>query len=241
MINDNLRHRQTAIINTLRNCPLLAGLPPEEINQIASFSFQKLLSKGQYLFREADLPIGFYIVQSGAINLHRVNGSGKEQIIHIFRSGESFAEGTLVTEGGFSGDARALEPSQVILVRKCEFLGLIKRQPEIALRVLSAMNIHLSMAIAQLENLMLNDVEHRVADWLIQRCPNPESVQPTKIELRMTKRTLAAELGTVSETLSRTLAKFRQRDLVYVNGKSVTLLNPSRMVAELRGGQLARV
>lgn len=241
MINNTVQLRHTAIFNTLRNCPLLAGLPAEEVNQIASFSFLKLLSKGQYLFRETDLPIGFYIVQSGAINLHRVNGSGKEQIIHIFRTGESFAEGTLVTDGGFPGDARAIEPCGVILVRKSEFLALIKRQPELALRVMSAMNLHLSMAIAQLENLMLNDVETRVADWLIQRCPDPASVQPAKIELHMTKRTLAAELGTVSETLSRTLAKFRDRQLVYVNGKSVTLLNPSRMAAELRGGILARV
>jgi CRP-like cAMP-binding protein len=241
MINQAVQLRQTAINNTLRKCSLFAGLPAEEINQISSFSFVKMLASGQYLFRETDLPIGFYIVQSGAINLHRVNGSGKEQIIHIFRSGESFAEGTLVTDDGFPGDARALEPSQVIMVRKSEFLALVKRQPELALRIMSAMNLHLRMAISQLENLMLNDVETRVAGWLMQRCTDPQSAQPAKIELRMTNRTLAAELGTVSETLSRTLAKFRERQLVYVNGKSVTLLNPSRMAAELREGNLARV
>ncbi len=33
----------------------------------------------------------------------------------------------------------------------------------------------------------------------------------------------------MSETLSRTLAKFRNQELIAVNGKSVTVLNPGRM------------
>ena len=40
---------------------------------------------------------------------------------------------------------------------------------------------------------------------------------------------LAAELGTVSETLSRTLAKFREQGLVRVKAKSVMILSPKRL------------
>ena len=36
-------------------------------------------------------------MQTGAINVHRVNAAGKEQVIHVFRAGESFAEATLAT------------------------------------------------------------------------------------------------------------------------------------------------
>jgi CRP-like cAMP-binding protein len=52
--------------------------------------------------------------------------------------------------------------------------------------------------------------------------------------LGMTKRVLAAELGTVSETFSRTLAKFREQHLLQVKGKSVTVLSPARLYALLR-------
>jgi CRP/FNR family transcriptional regulator len=75
--------------------------------------------------------------------------------------------------------------------------------------MLGSMSLHLRTLIAQLEDLMLKDVETRLANWLIKRCPNPESTQPVVIELKTTKRVLAAELGTVSETFSRTLATFR--------------------------------
>jgi CRP-like cAMP-binding protein len=53
------------------------------------------------------------------------------------------------------------------------------------------------------------------------------------ITLATTKRTLAAELGTVSETFSRTLAKFREKQLVKVEGKTIVVLPPARLAGLL--------
>jgi len=88
-------------------------------------------------------------------------------------------------------------------------LALLRRQPQLALRMLGSMSSHLRVLVAQLEDMTLKDVETRLANWLVKRCPNREDGQPVRIELTTAKRVLAAELGTVSETLSRTLAKFR--------------------------------
>jgi hypothetical protein len=57
---------------------------------------------------------------------------------------------------------------------------------------------------------------------------------PVKIELTLAKRMLAAELGTVGETFSRTLAKFRGQKLITVKGKVITVLSPSKLNALLR-------
>ncbi|MEK7684608.1 MAG: Crp/Fnr family transcriptional regulator [Verrucomicrobiota bacterium] len=226
--------KQIAIIHTLRGCQLFAGLPPADLANIAAFTLLKMLDKGAYLFHEGDSSHGFYIVQKGAINVHRVNAAGKEQVIHIFRAGESFAEATLATESGYPADARALESSQVLLVQKSGFLALLKRQPELALRMLGSMSLHLRVLVAQLEDLTLQDVETRLAHWLVKRCPNADGQVPVQIELTMTKRVLAAELGTVSETFSRTLAKFREQKLLTVKGKTVTILCPAKLTALLR-------
>jgi hypothetical protein len=45
---------------------------------------------------------------------------------------------------------------------------------------------------------------------------------------------LAAELGTVSETLSRTLAKFKAMELLTVEGSRLTVLNPARLEQTLQ-------
>jgi len=221
--------KQTAIVSTLRGCQLFAGLGTADLQAIANITLVKSLDKGDYLFREGAPSQGFYLVQKGAINVHRVNSAGKEQIIHVFRPGESFAEAALATSSGYPADARALESSQVLLVEKGGFLALLKRQPELALRMLGSMSLHLRTLVAQLEDLTLKDVETRLANWLIKRCPDPGSPDPVAIELKTTKRVLAAELGTVSETFSRTLARFRQQNLVTVKGKTLIVLSPFKL------------
>ena len=226
--------KRTAIINTLRGCRLFAGLPPGDLEKIADATSVKSLAKGEYLFREGEAARGFYLVQHGAVNVHRVTIAGKEQVIHIFRAGDSFAEASLASPSGYPADARALEATQVLLVQKDGILALVRRQPELALRMLGSMSAHLRVLVGQLEDLTLKDVETRLANWLVKRCPNPSGETPVKIELTLTKRVLAAELGTVGETFSRTLAKFRAQKLIAVKGKIVTVLSPAKLSALLR-------
>jgi CRP/FNR family transcriptional regulator len=222
--------KNAVVINTLHHCRLFAGLPPLDLEKIAAITISRSLVKGEYLFREGQPVGGLFIVQRGTVNVHRVNAAGKEQVIHIFRAGESFAEAALATERGYPADARAVEASQVLMVQKDGIMALIKRQPELALRMLASMSGHLRVLVGQLEDLMMKDVETRLANWLLKRCPDPNGEKPVKIKLATTKRTLAAELGTVSETLSRTLGKFRDQSLLKVEGQTITLLSPRRLV-----------
>ncbi len=226
--------KQAAITSSLRGCGLFAGLSPADLAEISSITMLRRLEREEYLFREGQPSQGFYIVQKGAVNVHRVNAAGKEQVIHIFRPGESLAEAALATESGYPADARAVEPSQVLMVGKEGFVALLKRRPELGLRMLASMSGHLRALIGKIEDLTLKDVETRLANWLLKRCPNPGSEKPALIELTTTKRVLAAELGTVSETFSRTLAKFREQDLVSVSGKALTVRSPARLRELLR-------
>jgi len=229
--------KKTGIIGSLRCCQLFDGLPLADLENIAGVTSVKSLKKGEYLFHEGDAALGFYVVQRGAVNVHRVNAAGREQIIHIFRDGESFAEVAVASDTGYPAEARAVVPTQVLLIQKEAFLALLKQRPELALRMLGSMSGHLRVLVGQLEDLTLKDVETRLANWLVRRCPDPEGRQggqPARIELAMTKRVLAAELGTVAETLSRTLAGFRERGLVSVKGRCITVLSPRALHALLR-------
>lgn len=226
------KFRQAVIESTLRSCQLFVGLPAGDVGAIAAFVISKHLDKGDYLFREGARSEGFYIVQKGAINVHRVSATGKEQVIHLFRPIESFAEGALATEGGYPADARATELSTVLLVPKSHFVDLLHTRPELALRMLGAMSQHLRVLVGLVDDLTLKDIETRLANWLLKRCPRPAGDRTVEINLDRTKRVLAAEMGTTSETLSRTLAKFRDQNLLHVSGKTITITRP-RLLEEL--------
>ena len=234
------RFRQAIVENTLRGCQLFVGLPASDIAEIASFTVPKHLAKGEFLFRQGDPSDGFYIVQKGAIKVHRVSAAGKEQVIYLFRPVETFAEASLASPTGYPADAIATDESTVLLVPKADFVEMVRSKPELALRMLGSMSQHLRVLVGLLDDLTLKDSETRLANWLLKRCPNPNKDKPVEIKLDRTKRVMAAEMNTTSETLSRTLAKFRDQKLVRVSGKTITVTRP-RALAELLSHHLGEL
>jgi len=226
--------RLPAITHSLRACQLFGGVSAEDLESIAAFAVPKQLDKGDYLFHEGAPAEGFYVMRNGSINVHRVSPAGREQVISVFHAGQSFAEAAVATQGGYPANARAIEPSNVLLIPKTDFIELLRRRPELALRMLASMSQHLRVILGLLEDLTLKDVETRLANWLLKRCATPLGITMQIIQLTGTKRVLAAELGTTSETLSRTLAKFRDEGLLTVSGKSLMLLNPVALDKLLR-------
>jgi CRP/FNR family transcriptional regulator len=234
-MQDSLQQMRTiAAANTLRGCQLFTGVPTAELEEIAGLAVQKRLDKDEYLFREGSRAEGFYVVQRGAINVHRVSPTGKEQVIAVFGPAQSFAEAALASEGGYPANARAIEPTTILMVPKAGFLELVRRRPELALKMLGSMSQHLRVLVGLLDDLTLKDVEARLLNWLLKRCPRPLSAKPVTIDLDRTKRVLASEIGTVSETLSRTFSKLRQQKVIRVAGKAITVLNPIELDRLLR-------
>lgn len=229
MQNSVAEFRHWELVAIFRECPLFQGVADSDLDAIADITSVKVVAKGDYLFHECAPVHGFFIVYSGAVKVHRFSFAGKEQVLHVYRPHESFGEEGLISEFGYSADASAVEDSMVLMVQKAEFLALLRHQPELALCTLRSMSQHLSNLVELLDDLTLKDVKTRLANWLLQHCPDPHSYEPYRIQLPMTKRVLAAELGTVSETFSRTVAKFRKMRLIDVDGNTFTLLCPSKL------------
>jgi CRP/FNR family transcriptional regulator, dissimilatory nitrate respiration regulator len=225
--------RDAAIAATLRSCQLFSGLAAPDLETIAGFAVLRPVAKDAYLFREGAPAEGFYVMQKGAINVHRVSVAGKEQVIHVFRPGESFAEASLASERGYPADARAVENSSVIVVPKTPFLELLTRRPDLGLRMLASMSQHLRVLVALVDDLTLKDVETRFINWLLKRCPR-DAVGEATIKLGTTKRVLAAELGTSSETLSRTFARLRGEKLLEVRGTQLRMQHVDALRARFR-------
>lgn len=221
--------RRTALVATLRRTRMFADLSRDDIEAVAEACTTRTLEKGQMLFHEGDKGEGFYIVQTGAISVFKLTPDGREQIICVFRAPESFAEATLATVEVYPANAIALEPSQLILVQRAQFLDLIRRKPELSLQMLGSMSLHLKHLVQTLQDYKGRQIEGRLVDWLLRHTPEGAAV----LELPVTKKNLAGQLGVTSETLSRTLARFREEGLIRVEGPRIHLLNVSGLRAYL--------
>ena len=229
---DELRH--AALVSALRGCSLFADLATPDLERIGRFVEVRRASRGDYLFHEGETARGFFIIRQGAVNVHRVGADGTEKVIHVFRQGQSFAEGALAGDSGYPASARVVEDCDLLFIPRAEFLLLIKSHAELALRMIGSMSQHLRLLVNAVEDLQGKDVETRLIHWLLKRCPQPRPSGPFEIALDVTKTVLASELSTRNETLSRALARLRDAGQITVEGKRIRILSPQSLEGQFR-------
>ncbi|MEO8231247.1 MAG: Crp/Fnr family transcriptional regulator [Ignavibacteriota bacterium] len=208
---------------TLRDIPLFSELSIEQLRTISAFSNLKRYSKGEILFLEGDVYKGFFILLKGSVKVFKISKSGKESVMHIVKPLNAFADIPLFEGGNYPVNAEAIEESLTILIPKDKFLELIKNQPEVSLKMLAGFAKRLKSLISQLQDISSREVPNRLAHYLLVEIKNAgtENLAEPFVKLTIPKYTIAAYLGTITETLSRSFKKLQDEEIIRVKGKTV--------------------
>lgn len=183
---------------------------------------------GTILFHRGDAYRGFYLLLKGAVHIYRLSSEGRMLVLHVIRPAESFAEVPLFEEQEdptYPATAEALEDSALLFFPADRFLEFVDAHPRTALHMLGQMAKRLRAAVRQLDAISLRDVQERLAQRLVEQVPtvsdDPDTT-PT-VTLDVPKSVLAAELGTVPETLSRALRSLEEKDLIRSGSSEIAL------------------
>ena len=211
----------------LRRCPLFAGLKDEELKSIRAIANLKHVGKREMLFSDGEEAKGFYAILSGKIKLYKISSEGKEQILHIVSAPDAFAEAALFVEGSYPAFAEALTESQLLFFPKRDFIQLIEKNPKLSINMIVSLSHFLRRFASLIEELSLKEVSSRMAKYLIDLSMrlSKEGKSPKEVELDLSKTQLASKLGTISETLSRTLAKMKAKGIIDVKRTRILILN----------------
>lgn len=219
------------MVQTMRKTPMFKDLDASILDNFVRGCHLQKLAKGSYLFHEGEATSGFFVVHSGAVNVHRVTEDGREQVIRVFYPGESLGEVVIVGDQSYPASAKTTEASQVILIPTVFFREQTSSNPDFALRILASMSLHLRYLIETVEGLKLKQAESRVIKWLLRQLeeiPDAARWNP-EITLPLAKHLLASQLGITSETLSRVFARLRAQELIAIDGKRITFLQPGAL------------
>ncbi|HSL39066.1 MAG TPA: Crp/Fnr family transcriptional regulator [Desulforhopalus sp.] len=203
--------------------PLFEGLPDKELGEIASIAIGKSYQRGETIFFEGDIAVGFYMVAEGRVKIFKMSPAGKEHILHIFGGGEPFGEVPVFHGRPFPASAEALEKTATLYFPRDRFIRLVEANPSIALNMLGVLSLRLRRFTSQIENLSLKEVPARLAGYLLYL--SEEQGSAARVDLPITKGQLASLLGTIPETLSRIFAKMSEEGLIDVQGRQIELLD----------------
>ncbi len=215
--------------------PLFQGLPPENYEELAMIAVDQVFPRGQMIFSQGDEASGLYVVISGRVKIYKVSLEGKEQILHIFGSGEPIGEVAVFAGGKFPAFAETLEESRVFFFPRGSFVNLIAKNPAVAMNMLAVLSLRLRKFSSLIEDLSLKEVPGRLAAYLLYS--GGEGKKPSaQVELDISKNQLASLLGTIPETLSRILARMTRDGFIETKGRKIRILD-RKGLEELAGGE----
>lgn len=222
------------VLEALATVPLFQGMDNCQLQKLAMIVGDQHYSRGQTIFAEGDEGIGFYVVISGRVKIFKLSAEGKEQILHVFGSGEPFAEAAVFVGARFPAHALALEPSRVFFFPRQAFTALIQENPALAMNMMAALSVRLKKFAHLIESLSLKEVPGRLAVHLLLLSEEQEQDQ---VRLDLTKTHLASLLGTIPETLSRILTKMTKQGLIATNGPFISILDRDALEALASGDE----
>lgn len=218
-----------ALKPNIRDLPLFSALSVAELRQLMRQSAVRAYKRHEIIFMEGDPYAGLYLVLSGRVKAFKTNPEGKEQIIHLVGPRDAFAEVPMFTGGPYPVTAQALEDTRLLFIPRPAFLDLLHDNPELSLRMLGAFAKRLRQMVNLVESLSLKEVTARLARYLADEATKtPHST----FDLPISKVNLAAFLGTIPETLSRSLHELEHRGIIAVQGKQIAIRN-KQMLQEI--------
>jgi len=217
----------TNSLTLINQCHLFRGATHENLELLASILRVRKFPKGEVIFADGDEADGFFIVGQGKVKIYKLSPEGKERILHVIQPGNSFAEAAIFDDGCYPAFAETLVSTELLFFPKREFFELLHQHTQLAINMIAGLSRFLRLFTVQIEDLTFRDVPARLSRYLLDISVDGSEL----ITLPITKSQLASNLGTTSETLSRTFRKLADDEIIAVKGKQITLLDFDRLYA----------
>lgn len=209
----------------LKNVPLFEDFSDEELEKLLVISKEKTYPKDAVIFQKDDLGNFFFLICSGRVKVIIETEEGKEGILSILYPTEFFGEMSLLDGEPRSATVVALEETKVIIIERNDFLSLLYKHPELALKILKTLSLRLRKANRQIETLMFLDAPGKVARLLIDIAQErgKKINNEILIDLDFTRQELGNLIGVSRETTTRILKSFEEDGILSIERNQIII------------------
>lgn len=191
---------------------------------------------GAVLYIEKQDPRGVFVLCAGEVKLSISSSAGKTLILRIAKPGEILGLMAVLANTPYEVTAETLHPTQVAFIRRNDFLQLLAKHPEMHQGVAKQLTSLYSGACEQLRTVGLSaSAPERVARLLLDWSSDGKQTKSgMQFKVPLTHEEIAEFVGTTRETVTRTLSQFKTKQLVVLQGSTLTISN--RAALECIGG-----
>lgn len=148
---------------TLGAIPIFSGLRPNQLTRVLAMLYHRSYHEGEIIFNEGDVGRALFIIEEGAVTLHKKDRKGLPHQLAVLGPGEFFGEMALLEELPRSATATASAPTSLFFFYKSSFDGFIVQHPGIGAAILSVLSRLLSQRL-RLLSTKLTQIEEPAAN-----------------------------------------------------------------------------
>ena len=125
-------------LESIRSVPLFASLDDETVTALRSLLDAEQRPTGSPLFRAGDAGDSMYLIESGRVRIHIVDADGDDVTLAELARGDFFGEMAILDGKPRSASATVIEDARLAVLPRDDFLDFVRRNPDVALKMLAA-------------------------------------------------------------------------------------------------------
>ncbi|MGB3634182.1 MAG: Crp/Fnr family transcriptional regulator [Rubrobacteraceae bacterium] len=212
--------------------PAAPTIPPEasilhEFEKSGLRIVERKFGRGEMIFTPGDPDEQLYFLRSGTVRVYKTYGDYKEATVALLKDGGVFGKLDFAENGSQDEFAEASTEARVAAVRKPAVAWLVKRRPDLALSLFSAMSERMKQSDTLIVTLLHREVSSRLAallSSLADRFGEPNG-RETLIDVRLTHMELANMIASTREAVSKAMTELQREALIEVRSRQIFVLD----------------
>jgi CRP/FNR family transcriptional regulator len=198
--------------------PVFQKGPQALVNDILSFSQYMSVPPNTILQREGEYSPGLVLVLSGEKRIYKQSATSKEITLYNVIAGEFCIINamSLLSNGPYPANAISITKVELLIIPPDKFREFILEYDEMRSLIFSFISKNLADVMELITEVAFKRMDERLMDYIIEKSEDGK--------LSATHQTIANELGTAREVVSRLLKDFERRGVVILSRNCIQLV-----------------
>lgn len=187
--------------------------------------YGRTFAPGEKIFAEGEIGAEMFIIQTGKVRISK-RSQDVEKTLVVLEDGDFFGEMAVIDKGPRSATATAVDEVKCIALNEELFEQQMQNNARIVKKILKNMSARLRDANKQIENLLIKDVNSRVAHTLLNLAHKHGGGKAGEIKvdgLSIEELAKAVGMGNEAPKVAEIIAKMEQVRITRMEGNLVVI------------------
>ncbi|MEM6687548.1 MAG: response regulator [Bacteroidota bacterium] len=180
-------------------------------------------SKDGIIYEEGQNSNYIYLIVKGVVKCHKFDEQGKELTTALHKEDDLFGYTSFTQNMPYQETATAMKDTEVVGLSKSELMDVLDKNHKVTLELIQLLTDNISGIKEQLLQMAYSSVHRKTATTILKFAEklnrNPED--PIKIS----RNDLASVAGIATETLIRTLSRFKKEGIIEIEGRNIKIVD----------------